>query len=135
MTTTTRYRGAFWIGLLLVSGLACSGRPADPAEDHSEEVAKICADFCGQALACLPPDDGFESYEDCEGSCLTLGYIYNDSACGDALRDAYACIGSTPTCEAFLDTNNVDAEDYTCKAEKEHYTSLTCEEDPMEGAP
>lgn len=40
------------------------------------------------------------------------------------MRDVYECIGSQPTCELFLDTNNVHAEQYTCKAEKERWISL-----------
>lgn len=126
-----------WLGfgVAIVLGLGCAERPANPAKDFSDEVEQICADYCEQALACLPPDEQFETYGDCEGRCLTLGYIYNDSACGEAIRDAFACIGSTSTCEAFLDTNNVNAKSYTCQAEKEHYSSLTCDEDPSEDAP
>jgi hypothetical protein len=44
--------------------------------------------------------------------------------------------GSQPTCELYLDTYDVHADDYTCKAEKDHWGDLAAscgqsDEDPF----
>jgi len=115
---------------------ACSARPVD--RDFTQEVEKICADYCSINLACREPP-WFESYEECEDLCLETPYVYNDTECGEARRALTECVGSTATCEVYNDTLNVHADDYTCKAENDHYHSLKCgqsDEDPFpQGAP
>ena len=104
--------------------LSCGDRTIDPEpEDFTEEVERICADFCEVNLECRDPP-WFESYAECEHVCLHLGYIYNDTPCGEAMRAWHECIGSQPTCELYNDTLNVHAEQYTCKAENDHWASL-----------
>lgn len=113
---------------------ACNARSADPPEeDFTEAVERICNDYCSMNLACREPA-AFENYQECEDICLESAYIYNDTDCGQALRDVFECIGSTSTCELFDDTYNVHADDYTCNAEKDHWVSLDCgqsAEDPF----
>lgn len=114
------------------AGLACSARPADYHEDFTAEVERLCADYCEMNLACRAPP-AFANYDECEDACLGLDYVYNDTTCGEAHRAMIECIGSQPTCELFMDTYNVSADDYTCKAEKDRVTSLHCpqtDEDP-----
>lgn len=63
-------------------------------------------------------------------------FILNDTDCGEAHRAMMECIGSQPSCELFLDTYDVHADEYTCKAEKDRYTGLLCgqsSEDPSPG--
>jgi hypothetical protein len=121
----------------LAATVACGARTGDYTEDFSEAVEEICTDYCTMFFACRDPSF-FESYEDCETRCSGLGYIYNDTACGQSQRDMIGCIGSQPTCELFNDTENVFADDYTCKAEKDYDTSLYCgqvDEDPYAQTP
>jgi hypothetical protein len=116
--------------------LSCGDRTIEPEpEDFTEEVERICASGCAVNLACREPP-WFESYAECEQVCLHLAYIYNDTSCGEATRALYECIGSQPTCELYNDTLNVHAEQYTCKAENDHWASLaeSCgqsDEDPF----
>jgi hypothetical protein len=122
--------------VLVGAALSCGDHLIEPEPaDFTEEVERICADNCEMHFACGEPP-AFESYEECEQICLHLAYIYNDTVCGEATRGVYGCIGSQPTCELYLDTNNVHAEQYTCKAEKDHWISLSqscgeSDEDPF----
>jgi hypothetical protein len=128
------------LGLVLLAlvgaSVSCGDRLIEPEPaDFTEEVERICADYCEVNLACREPP-WFESYQECENVCLHLAYIYNDTPCGQATRDEIECIGSQPTCELYNDTLNVHAEQYTCKAEKDHWASLaeSCgqsDEDPF----
>jgi hypothetical protein len=116
---------------------ACSDRSGDYHEDFTQEVERICEDYCAMNLACREPP-AFESVDECESICLDTPYLYNDSTCGQAERDMYACIASTATCDLFDDTYNVHAESYTCKPEKDRFFALDCGqsgEDPSQGAP
>ena len=120
--------------LLVAAAFACSARPADYEEDFTAVVEQICADYCEMNLACHEPA-WFETYEACDDTCLGLAYIYNDTDCGQAKRNMYECIGSTSTCELYNDTNNVHADQYTCKTEKDRWVSLDCgqsTEDPFQ---
>ena len=103
-------------------------------EDFTEEVERICADLCTMNLACQEPP-AFASQDECESICLGTDYVYNDTTCGEVKRAAIECIGSQPTCELYLDTNNVLSDDYTCKAEKEAWTSLHCRDSDEEPFP
>jgi hypothetical protein len=119
---------------LVGAALSCGDRTIDEPEDFIEEVERICADNCEMQFACFEPP--FESYEACEHVCLHTGYIYNDTDCGEAKRGVYGCVASQPTCELYLDTYDVHADDYTCKAEKDHWADLaeSCgqsDEDPF----
>jgi hypothetical protein len=121
---------------LVGAALSCGEHLVEPEPaDFTEEVERICADYCQTYLACRE-EPVFESYQECEHICLHIPFIYNDTACGETKRDVYECIGSQPTCELFLDTYNVHAEQYTCKAEKDHWANLaeSCgqsDEDPF----
>lgn len=121
---------------LVGAALSCGDRTIEPEpEDFTEEVERICADYCEINLACREPP-WFESYQECEHVCLHLAYIYNDTPCGAAMRAVHECIGSQPTCDLYNDTFNVHAEQYTCKAEKDHWVDLaeSCtqsDEDPF----
>jgi hypothetical protein len=116
--------------------LSCGDRLIEPEpEDFTEEVERICADNCEMQFTCFEPP-AFESYEECEHICLHTPYIYNDTDCGAAKRGVYGCVGSQPTCELYLDTYDVHADDYTCKAEKDHWGDLAAscgqsDEDPF----
>jgi hypothetical protein len=104
--------------------LSCGDRVIEPEpEDFTEEVERICADYCEIYLACRE-EPVFDSHQECEQVCLHLAYIYNDTPCGEATRAVKECIGSQPTCDLYNDTLNVHAEQYTCKAEKDHWVSL-----------
>ncbi len=119
--------------VIVVSG--CADRPLD--QDFRSEVDQICGQFCSTLLECQP-DPSFSSQAECEESCKGMGFIYNDSDCGDAFRQFYACIGGVGSCKAYFDTHDVDANDYTCKAEKDRVAELGCwgtSEDPYEDAP
>lgn len=124
------------VALALVGALSCGDRTIEPEpEDFTEEVERICEEYCEIYLACRE-EPVFDSYDECEHSCLHTAYIYNDTDCGEAKRGMYECVASQPTCELFLDTYDVHADDYTCKAEKDHWASLaeSCgqsDEDPF----
>jgi hypothetical protein len=124
--------------VLCATAAACGDRIAEIDQDFTDEVRRICVDNCTMDLACREPQ-WFDTYAECEAVCLDTPYIYNDTDCGQARRDLVACIGSTATCELYNDTNNVHADDYTCKAEKDDWLSLECgqnDEDPFpNGAP
>jgi hypothetical protein len=110
---------------ILVAGLACSARVAEIERDFTEEVERLCVDFCTMNLACHEPP-WFETYEECEQVCLNTAYVYNDTACGQARRDMLECAGLLETCELYND-------DDVCKAEKDDYVGLQCgtsDEDP-----
>ena len=112
------------IGLGAVALVACS-RVA-PA-DVSEEVERICAAFCEQNVACHEPEL-FETVDDCFQVCFhEYPSMHELDECGEATRALYDCVGSTQSCEEYLDTNNIGADDYACKAEKESRT-LACNE-------
>lgn len=116
---------------------ACRPGPVDYDEDFTEEVERICADYCEMNLACHEPP-WFDTYDECETTCLGTAYVYNDTACGEARRAIFECVGATATCEEYNDTNNVHADNYTCKSEKDHWLDLDCgtsDEDPHMGAP
>lgn len=118
---------ALALGLL---GLVGCTRIADVEVDYTDQVLDICTDFCGMNLSCHEPAV-FETHEACEAQCFDMGYILNDSECGEAHRDLYECVGATSTCDAYIDTNNVNADNYTCKAEKMALLALDCGgEDP-----
>jgi hypothetical protein len=122
------------LATLLVAGLACSARVVDVERDFTEEVERLCVDFCTMNLDCHEPP-WFETYGDCEHACLHAAYVYNDTVCGHARRALLECVGSTETCELYNDANNVFAEDYTCKAEKDHFTGLDCGSSPEDPHP
>jgi hypothetical protein len=114
-------------GLSLATAIliaACGPDPLDHAEDFTEEVERVCADYCEINLACREPA-WFESYDACEQTCLHATYIYNDTPCGEAMRAIMTCVGSQPTCELYNDTLNVHADEYTCQAETEHRAELS----------
>jgi hypothetical protein len=119
---------------LVALASACGPGPADYEEDFTAEVEQICVEFCETDLACREPQ-WFQSYGECEHNCLHTGYLYNDTDCGEARRAVMSCLASQPTCELYNDTLNVHADQYTCQAEKEHWTDVgpTCwqsDEDP-----
>jgi hypothetical protein len=133
LQTVAALEATILFGFAVAATMACSARPLHYDEDFTEAVEYICADYCQMNLACREPP-AFESYEACEDICLGSAYVYNDTDCGQALRDVFECIGSTPTCELFDDTYNVHADEYTCKIEKNHWVSLDCgksDEDPF----
>lgn len=103
---------------------ACGPGPLDEVEDFTAEVERNCADYCELNLAC-EPTPGFELYDECEHVCLHDGFVYNDTVCGEAARAVTECIGSQPTCELFLDTYNVHADEYTCQAEKDGWAEVS----------
>ena len=102
------------LGVLLLTD--CS-RTA-PA-DLSAEVDRICAMFCQRNVACHEPRL-FETEDDCYEVCFEeFPSLHQQTECGAANRALYECVANTTTCEDYLDTNNVFAEDYTCKTEKQ----------------
>lgn len=91
--------------------------------DFTDDVERVCAAYCEQNLACHEPAL-FESFEDCYDLCFNeIPRLWQDDACGEAVRAKYECVGQTHSCEAYIDSNNVLADNYTCKAEKERSTS------------
>lgn len=131
---TTARRALAFVMSFAALVIACSARPGDyPEADFTQEVERICTSYCAMNLSCREPPY-FESRQECEDICLGSAYVYNDTDCGQALRDMYACVASTATCEQFNDTYNVHAESYTCKDEKDLWISLDCgqsDEDPF----
>ena len=129
------YRKRHFRILFAIAGivaLAGCSRTADYKEAFTAEVERMCANYCALNLECQEPP-AFEGYDECESYCLGLSYVYNDTECGEAKRAKFECIGSQPTCELYDDTQNVHADEYTCKAEKDAFTSLNCgdsDEDP-----
>jgi hypothetical protein len=114
---------------------ACGPGPLDEVEDFTAEVEQICADYCEMNLACHEPP-WFETYAECEHICLHSEFMYNDTLCGERARAVRACVGSQPTCELYNDTNNVHADEYTCKAEKDGWAEVSegcwnSDEDPF----
>lgn len=119
-----------WLPAVLLLG-ACSSRTADSEQDFSADVERICESMCAMVMACREPPI-FDTHEACVDSCAMPGFMVEDSACGQALRDYRECIGDTQTCEAYLDTLAVDAETFTCQAEGQAFAALEC--GAMEGA-
>jgi hypothetical protein len=108
----------------LVPLLGCTDRQVPV--DYTEEVVRICTDLCEKVVTCVEPPL-FSTEAECRASCTRPEHtMYEDSACGEAFRELYSCIGGTENCEEYLDTNNVYAEDYTCKEEKEVLATLKC---------
>lgn len=110
---------------VIVSSVACNRIADSDPIDYTEEVERICLGLCEMNVACHEPPL-FETVEECEAVCLDIQTLYDDTNCGSAGRDLYDCVAATTTCEMYNDTNNVNAEDYTCKAEKDRLASLTC---------
>lgn len=113
------------VGLALGLVLACSDRTIDPVVDYTEEVERICTAYCEMNVMCHEPAI-FSTFEDCYDVCIDMTYLWDDTHCGEVMRDIHDCAGATTTCEAYNDTNNVHAEDYTCKAEKDRLNPGTC---------
>ena len=105
--------------------VACSGRQLDVEEDFTEEVARICDAFCEMNVACHEPPV-FDTEDECLELCLDHPYMYDDTECGAAHRADMDCVGATTTCAEYLDTLNVHADDYTCKAERQAIAPLDC---------
>jgi hypothetical protein len=103
---------------------ACSGRTGDYEEDFSDDVERICTAMCEKVVACRDPPV-FATEEECRSVCDNES-MYEDTACGQGIRDFRECIGATANCEEYLDTLDVHAEDFTCKAENEGYAMLKC---------
>ena len=127
MQRTPRFLGILSAAVLVGGAViaACSGRTVDTEVDYTQEVEQICEDFCTINLACHEPPV-FESQVQCRDTCTELAYIKNDTACGEAHREFMACVAATTTCAEYNDTNNVDADNYTCKAEKTAFIELNC---------
>ena len=104
------------LGLVALTSVTCVDRPLEP--DFSEEVERVCGMLCEQNVSCHEPPL-FETVNECFEVCISGDELYTTDACGAARRAVYECVGQTSTCEAYLDTHNVDAEDYTCKSEKD----------------
>jgi hypothetical protein len=104
---------------------ACASRTGDIAEDFTEDVHRICHSMCEMNLACRDPP-AFETFEECFADCSGPELIYEDSECGQAFRDHFECLGNTANCEEFLDTNNVDAAEFTCMETNLTIVGLKC---------
>lgn len=116
------------IPLLLValSLAACGERMLDVEQDYTEEVEQLCSDLCEKVVTCVEPPL-FETREECQVLCTVApSEVYEDSACGEAFRAYYRCIGGTATCEEYLDTQNVLANDHLCKTEGDVIVGLMC---------
>lgn len=111
--------------LAMVLVTACGDRTADIERDFSEDVERICASMCARVMECRVPPL-FETSEACEASCAMPGFMYDDSPCGEALRDYIGCIGSTQSCAEYLDTLEVDADVFTCQQEGAAFAALKC---------
>lgn len=94
--------------------LTCGGRQT--SADFSDEVDRICDNFCEMNLRCHEPPL-FADESECHEVCVGQAYVMNDTDCGAAQRAQLDCVGHTQTCAAYNDTNNVDAETYTCQTE------------------
>jgi hypothetical protein len=117
-----------WLAALVLVPLAltsaCTDRTLDYEKDFTEEIIRICEAVCEKADTCVDPP--IVEYEKCMKGCTIPGGMHDDTVCGQAFRDFYDCVGSTATCEEYLDTQNFHAEDYTCKEEGEFLYELKC---------
>lgn len=110
--------------LVLFVLAACSSRTADDPQDYTDEVERICEDLCEKGATCVDPP--FAPYEECMVECTQPGGMHDDTDCGAAFRAWFGCVGGTATCEEYLDSRNVNAEDYTCKEENVAAGALNC---------
>lgn len=106
-----------------VAFAACGSRTGDYEEDFSEDVQRICTNLCEKVVECRDPPL-FETVDECRATCTIPSFMYDDSECGRTLRDFRECVGETQSCEEYLDTLEVHAEDFTCKEELDAYAAL-----------
>lgn len=117
-------RGLAGVIVILVALAGCSSRTADYPVDYTEEVERICESVCGRQQMCMDPP--YHEYDDCMALCNMPGGMHDDTVCGEAFRAFYGCIADTETCEEYLDTHNVNAENFACKEENLALGALLC---------
>ena len=118
---SVRHFGLFLIAAALAA--ACGERTTP--RDFSAEADRICRDYCAMNVACHEPAI-FEQESECREVCLDNELLFEDSECGASRRAGLDCVAQTETCADYRDTNNVNAETYTCQVEKLAFVELQC---------